>query len=86
MKPGSAAAAGRAASVTVSPTFAASISLMPAMMKPTSPAESSSRATDLGVNTPTCSQLNVAPAAISRILSLGFSVPSITRTSITTPT
>ena len=30
---------------------------MPAMTKPTSPADSASRATDFGVNTPTCSQL-----------------------------
>ena len=30
-------------------------SLMPAMRKPTSPAESESRATDFGVKTPTCS-------------------------------
>ena len=50
-------AAGRDASVTVSPTFAAWISLIPAMMKPTSPADSESRATAFGVNTPTCSQL-----------------------------
>ena len=59
---------------------------MPAMMKPTSPADSDGRATAFGVNTPTCSQLYVAPVAISRILSLALSVPSITRTSITTPT
>ena len=59
---------------------------MPAMTKPTSPAASASRGAERGVNTPTCSQLYVAPAAISRILSLGFSVPSITRTSMTTPT
>ena len=57
LNPGSAAAAGRDASVTVSPTFAAWISLIPAMTNPTSPAASDSRATAFGVNTPTCSQL-----------------------------
>jgi len=86
LKPGRAAAAGRDTRVTVSPTFAAWISLMPAMMKPTSPADSDSRPTAFGVKTPTCSQLNVAAAAIRRILSRGFRVPCITRTSITTPT
>ena len=59
---------------------------MPAMMKPTSPADSSSRATDFGVNTPTCSQLWMEPPAISRSLSRGRSTPCITRTSMTTPT
>ena len=61
LKPGSASLAGPAlfgsffSSVTVSPTFAACSSLMPAMTKPTSPALSASRGTDLGVNTPSCS-------------------------------
>ena len=41
------------------------------MMKPTSPADNSSRARDLGVKTPTCSTKWVAPVAISRILSFG---------------
>jgi hypothetical protein len=42
-------------SVSVSPTLAACSSLMPQMMKPTSPALSVSRGTLLGVNTPICS-------------------------------
>ena len=42
-------------SVTVSPTLAACSSLMPQITKPTSPAFSTSRGTDLGVNTPICS-------------------------------
>ena len=86
MKPGSAEVAGRVALVTVSPTSAAFSSLIPAVMNPTSPAASSSRAAERGVNTPTCSHWYAAPDAISRILSRGFSVPCITRTSITTPT
>jgi hypothetical protein len=72
--------------VTVSPTFAAANSLMPAMMKPTCPADSDSRFFDFGVNTPTCSTGYCAPVAIMRILSLGRSVPLTIRTSITTPT
>ena len=43
-------------------------------------------ALDLGVNTPICSVNCCAPVAISRIFSLGLSVPFFTRTSITTPT
>ena len=86
MKPGSAAEAGARSSVTVSPTFAVLSSLMPEMMKPTCPADSDSRWVALGVNTPTCSHSTAEPVAIRRILSLGRSVPFITRTSITTPT
>ena len=41
--------------VMVSPTLAAWSSLMPAITKPTSPARSVSRGSDLGVNTPSCS-------------------------------
>ena len=40
----------------------------------------------LGVNTPTCSHRCWLPLDMKRILSLGLSVPSTTRTSITTPT
>jgi hypothetical protein len=39
----------------VSPTRALFSSLMPAITNPTSPADSPSRCTALGVNTPTCS-------------------------------
>ena len=59
---------------------------MPAMMKPTCPADSVSRATDFGVNTPTLSTRCWEPVAISRIFSFGRRVPLMTRTSITTPT
>ena len=45
-----------------------------------------SRATDLGVNTPTCSHRWIAPVAMSLIRSFGLRTPSTTRTSITTPT
>ena len=69
LKPGSGAAAGLLASVTVSPTLASSSCLMPAMMKPTSPADRCGRCCDFGVNTPVCSHRWVAPDAISRILS-----------------
>ena len=47
--------AGRASSVMVSPTGAPSISRMPAMTKPTSPALSVSSASDLGVKRPSLS-------------------------------
>ena len=72
--------------VMVSPTLAAFSSLMPAMTKPTSPADNFSRCSDLGVNMPTCSHKKVALLAISNILSFGFNTPSTKRTSITTPT
>ncbi|MNT18426.1 hypothetical protein D3C72_1536310 [compost metagenome] len=86
LKPGSADGAGLLASVTVSPTLASSNCLMPAMMKPTSPADRCGRCCDFGVNTPVCSHRWVAPEAISRILSLGLSTPLMMRTSMTTPT
>jgi hypothetical protein len=60
--------------------------LIPEMMKPTSPAESSGRVSALGVKTPTCSQRCVPSVDISRMRSFGRSVPSTIRTSITTPT
>ncbi|CFN73362.1 Uncharacterised protein [Bordetella pertussis] len=86
LKPGSGSAAGLPARVMVSPTLACSSSLMPAMTKPTSPADNSGRGCDLGVNTPICSHRCVAWDAISRILSLGLSTPLTMRTSMTTPT
>ena len=79
-------AAWRSARVIVSPTLAACNSLMPEMTKPTSPARKASRATDFGVNTPTCSHRCCAPVAMRWILSFGRSTPSTTRTSMTTPT
>ena len=86
LKPVNACAAGLLTSVTVSPTFALLSSLIPAIIKPTSPALKAVFCNDFGVNTPTCSHKNSAFVAIKRILSLGFNTPSITRTSITTPT
>ena len=86
LKPGSGAAAGLAAWVTVSPTLAALSSLMPAMTKPTWPADSSGSDCERGLNTPTDSTSWVDSDAISRIFSFGLRVPLITRTSITTPT
>ena len=70
----------------VSPTGAPSISLMPAITKPTSPADSSGSATDFGVKRPSLSITWLRPVDITRILSPSFSVPFITRTSDTTPT
>ncbi len=71
LKPGSGSLAGWSSSVMVSPTCADLSSLMPAMTKPTSPADNCGRSTDLGVNTPTCSVRCCAPLAMKRILSLG---------------
>ena len=91
LKPGSGSAAGTrpccpGECVTVSPTLAAFNSLMPAITKPTWPADSSGRSTDFGLNTPTCSTKWLEPLAIKVIFSLGLSVPFTTRTNITTPT
>jgi len=52
--PGSGAAAGAAASVMVSPTRESATRLIPAVRKPTWPADSSSTRTIRGVKTPTC--------------------------------
>src|SRR5471032_1638862 len=86
LKPGSGAAAGRLASVMVSPTLATFNSLMPAITKPTCPADSACSDTERGANTPTSSTSCTESVAIKRILSFGFSVPLTTRTSMTTPT
>ena len=59
---------------------------MPEITNPTSPAFSSSRGTDLGVNTPICSMSYTALVAIMRMRSPFRRRPSTTRTSITTPT
>ena len=86
LKPGKASTAGLSAKVTVSPTLALVNSLMPAIIKPTSPADSDDFWKDLGVNTPTSSHRCTSPVAIKRILSFGLSEPSTTRTNMTTPT
>ena len=85
LNPGYACAAGRAASVTVSPIFASSTFLIPATMKPTSPAVSSSTTSGFGRNTPTCSTGNSCAVAIRRIFMPGRITPSIIRTTMTTP-
>ena len=56
LKPGNGSRAGRAASVTVSPIFASPTFLIPATMKPTSPARELRRPPAASArNTPTCS-------------------------------
>ncbi len=59
---------------------------MPAMMKPTWPADSCGKDCERGENTPMSSTSCTESVAIRRILSFGFRVPLTTRTSITTPT
>src|SRR5690606_41646322 len=75
-KPGRGAAARRFASVTVSPTLAAESSLMPAITKPTSPAESSSTTVDFGVNCPTWPTGAGVPVAVGRMLRMATGGPS----------
>ncbi|MNJ53147.1 hypothetical protein D3C77_485270 [compost metagenome] len=84
-KPGSMATSGVAASVSVSPTGAPWMSLMLAMMKPTSPALRSAVSVCFGLNTPTLSTWCSLPVDLTRILSPFFSRPCLTRTSDTTP-
>ena len=86
LKPGSGSVACLYSSVMVSPTGAPSISLMPAMTKPTSPGPSSRAGTDFGVKRPSLSTWCARPVDITRILSPTFSVPLKMRTSVTTPT
>ena len=86
LNPANGSLAGLFTKVTVSPTLALASSLIPAIIKPTSPADREVFCNDLGVNTPTCSHKNSVRVAIKRILSFGFNTPSITRTNITTPT
>ncbi len=70
----------------VSPTGAPSISLMPAMTKPTSPVSNASRVTGFGEKRPSLSIWWLRPVDITRIFSPVRSAPFITRTSDTTPT
>ena len=86
LKPGNARWQAGCPSVTVSPTGAAFSSLMPAMMNPTSPADSLSQRLRLRREHAQLLAVIGRAGAIRRILSLGLSVPSTTRTSITTPT
>ena len=85
LKPGNAAAVGRAVSVIVSPICASLTVLMFAMTKPTSPTPSSSTTVGLGEKTPTCSISKSCPFAISRTFSFGRMTPSMTRMSTITP-
>ena len=71
--------------VTVSPTGAPRISLMPATIKPTSPALKTPVSFRFGVNTPTLSTTWDLPIDLATILFLTWSVPCMTRTKDTTP-
>ena len=70
----------------VSPTGAPSISLMPAITKPTSPVSSDSLASDFGVKRPSLSTWCARPVDHTRIFWPVRSEPFMTRTSETTPT
>ena len=83
--PASGSAAGRAASVTVSPERASATSLMPAMRYPVSPGPSDPTGVLSGVRTPTSSASWTAPACRNRSRLPVLSVPLTTRTDDTTP-
>ncbi len=85
LKPGNGASVGRASSVTVSPTFASASSLTFATSTPTSPAISFGIGVENGENTPSSWTSNVFLFDQSWIFCFSASVPSSTRTSITTP-
>ncbi len=85
LKPGSASAVGRLASVSVSPTRACATSLICAVMKPISPGPRSGSCSILGRKAPTRSIRCVVPAAMNLICWPFLIVPSITRTRMTTP-
>ncbi len=72
-------------SVRVSPIATSDTFLIPAMTKPTSPAESESTGTGFGVKTPSCSTSCVPPLAMRRTFIPGSSLPSTTWTRTTTP-
>ena len=84
-KPRSEAAAGRSASVMVSPIFVSCTSLIAAMAMPTSPGPSSGTSTARGASTPTRVTRNSLPVDIMRMRWPLRSVPSKTRTSTTAP-
>ncbi len=86
LNPGSAGVSSAPASRIVSPTGAASISLMPAMMNPTSPAPRLSTSVIFGVNTPSLSIEYRRCVETISIRSPLFKRPLTTRTSDTTPT
>ena len=69
----------------VSPTGAPKMSLIPATMKPTSPALNMPVSLRFGVNTPTLSTTWALPMVLAIILLLVVKVPCITRTRETTP-
>src|ERR1700738_4613221 len=65
LKPGRLSGLGLFSRVMVSPTGAPSISLMPAITKPTSPVASSRNTTDFGVNRPSLSAVGLRPVAVT---------------------
>ena len=76
----------RSARVMVSPTGTPSISLIPAITKPTSPVSSTGLFSRLGAKTPTLSTWYTRPVDITYILSLGRIEPFLTRIREMTPT
>src|SRR6266481_2439808 len=84
-KPGSGAAAGRSASVIVSPILVSPTSLMAAMRMPPSPGPSAATSTARGASTPTRVTRNSFPVAIMRMRRPFASRPSKTRTSTIAP-
>ncbi len=86
LKPGSGFSQGRDSLVIVSPTGAPSMSLIPAVIQPTSPVDSASVAMRFGVKRPTWSTCHPRPVDITWMRSFGRSAPFMTRTSETTPT
>ena len=84
LKPGR-AGAGRRSSVMVSPIWQSATSLMPAVMKPTSPGPSAGSFSCLGVKTPTWSTSWAAPVDIMRTFIPALSTPFFTRTRMMTP-
>jgi hypothetical protein len=85
LNPGSAGTFGTPASTIVSPTGAALISRMAAIKKPTSPALSSWRSDERGVNTPTFSTVHLRCVECTTMRASLRITPFMTRTSETTP-
>ncbi len=85
LKPGKGSDVGRATSVMVSPTLASRTSFTLATTMPTSPAMSWPTGLEKGVKTPSSCTSSSFLFDQSWIFCRGVSVPSKTRTSITTP-
>ncbi len=84
-KPGSAASHGRFNSVIVSPTRASATSRIAAVKKPTSPGPSSPISRANGAKTPRFWISYSRAAAMNSTFCFGRSMPSTTRTRMTTP-